>query len=111
MSGKLNSSKPLLDYNDRVIVGNLSVYPSSLYLKNIEIGKTYELALTAQNLSKEPKSLHAAISNTSHYIIKNLSQFQVSAPYGLDKKITIEFTPKEEREYNDTVIISTDKDQ
>ena len=105
------TGKPLLEFNDRLIQGNLSAYPSVVELKNIVPGKTYEFTITAQNLAKEPRLIRAILSNHQNYIIKNISQLEVNAPYGLDKKIVIEFTPKEEREYVDSVIIKSDRDQ
>lgn len=101
--------KPLLEYNDRKIVGQLAAYPSSIELCNIEIGKSYEFTITAQNLAREPRLIKATASNQS-LVIKNAGSLDVLAPYGLDKKIIIEFTPKEEREYRDNIVIKCDKD-
>jgi hypothetical protein len=102
--------KPLLEFNDRQIAGQLAAYPSSIELNNIEIGRTYEFTVTAQNLAKEPRLIKATSTNERNFIVKNASNLEILAPYGLDKKIVVEFTPKEEREYSDTLIIKCDKD-
>ncbi len=103
------SSKPLLEVNDRIINGSLSVYPSIIEFKNIEVGKSYEFTVTAQNLSKEPRFIKSSLTNIKNYSLQTGTEHY--APYGLDKKITIKFTPKEEKEYCDALIIKCDDDE
>ena len=81
---KLGVSKVLEINEKRITVGNLSVSPSIIQFKNIEQGKTYEIPIFLQNLSKEPKNIRIQLPNQPNvYHLKNSQSPEVYAPYGM----------------------------
>lgn len=93
----------------RAVVGNLSASPSSITFNNIEVGRTFECTVVLQNLSVSPKTIRVALASSSGAFTL-LGGPELHAPYGLEKKVVLQFQPTQEIEYNDKIIVKSDTD-
>lgn len=109
-SGTKKPALKLLEIIDkRAVVGNLSVSPSSIQFNNIEVGKTFETTIVLQNLSVSPKTIRVSLASSSGAFTL-LGGPEVHAPYGLEKKVILQFQPTQQIEYNDKIIVKSDTD-
>jgi hypothetical protein len=91
----------------------LSVFPSAIQFKNVEVNGTYECSISLQNLTSEMKKVRLSFANYSKskcFYINGTHEAEITAASGLDKKISVEFIPNEERDFTEMLIIKADTD-
>lgn len=107
-----SKNKSLEISGKKATFGNLSVSPAIVEFKSIEAGKSYESTLVLQNLHKEPRNIKVKLAGDAPLgvfsIPNQIQNSDIYAPYGLDKKILVKFTPPESREYAERIIVTSD---
>ncbi|PRP78761.1 hypothetical protein PROFUN_00934 [Planoprotostelium fungivorum] len=88
---------------------HISVTPSVINISNVVLGKTYEVVVTIRNLAVDLKPIRVTLpSSDQGFSLRGVQGTEFYAAYGLDKKVTLEYIPQQEKECTTRIIVKSD---